>query len=83
MHAIIAHNHVLFLKIFSNFINFCPNFHIFCPFFNIFLLFSQKITCMPLLSGIGPESRTETYNKKYLTTKTGIIIFFVTFLGNN
>ena len=30
---IIAYNHLHFLKIFSNFVHFCPNFQIFCPFF--------------------------------------------------
>ena len=30
--VIIAHNHLLFFKIFSNFVNFFPNFQIFCPF---------------------------------------------------
>ena len=60
LHAIIAHNHLPFFKIFSNFVHFCPNFQIFChflPFFNIFcpfLPFFWKIACMPLLSRIGP-----------------------------
>ena len=30
--AIIARNHLLFFKIFSNFVHFCPNFQVFCPF---------------------------------------------------
>ena len=37
LHVIIAHNHLPFFKIFSNFIHFSPNFQIFCPFFVIFL----------------------------------------------
>ena len=32
LHAIIACNHLPFLKIFSNFVHFCPNFEIFSPF---------------------------------------------------
>ena len=51
LHAIIAHKHLPFFKIFSNFVHFCPNFQIFCPF----LPFFWKILRMPLLSRIGPE----------------------------
>ena len=60
LRAIIARSHLLFFKIFSNFVYFWPNFHIFCPFlpfFNIFLLFFWKIARMPLLSRIGPDKR--------------------------
>ena len=54
LRAIIAHNHLLFFKIFSNFVYFCPNFQIFCPFLpflEIFLLlfcpFSEKSHACP------------------------------------
>ena len=50
MRAIIARNHLLIFKLFSNFVHFCPNFQIFCPF----LPFFGIITRMPLLSRIGP-----------------------------
>ena len=50
VHVIIAHNHVPFFKIFSNFVHFCPNFPIFCPFLHFF----WKISRMPLLSRIDP-----------------------------
>ena len=36
---IIAVYHLLFIKIFSNFVHFCPNFQIFCPFLTFFALF--------------------------------------------
>ena len=44
LHAITAHNHLPFFKIFSNFVHFCPNFQIFSLFSNISLLFFWKIT---------------------------------------
>ena len=57
LRAIIARNHLLFFKIFSTFVHFCPNFQIFCPycpFLNIFLPFIWKTARMPVLSRIGP-----------------------------
>ena len=57
LHVIIAHNHLPFFKIFSNFAHFCPNFQIFCPFLTFFcpfLSFFWKLACMPLLSRKGP-----------------------------
>ena len=54
LRAIIANNHLLFLKIFSNFVYFCPKFQIFCLIsclFNIFLPFlfpfSEKLHACP------------------------------------
>ena len=50
LHAIIAHNHLPFFKVFSNFVHFCPNFQIFCPFlplFNILCPFSEKLHACP------------------------------------
>ena len=47
LRAIIAHNHLSFFKIFSNFCTFSPLLNIFLPFF-------WKIAWMPLLSRIGP-----------------------------
>ena len=38
LHAIITCNHLPFLKIFLNFVHFCPNFQIFSPFLTIFSL---------------------------------------------
>ena len=43
--AIIAHNHLPFCRIFSNFVHFCPNFQIFCPFSTFTLLFFWKKKC--------------------------------------
>ena len=54
LYVIIAHNHLPFFKIFSNFVHFCPNFQIFCPFSTFLCPFSQKWLPMPLLSRIGP-----------------------------
>ena len=42
LHALIAHNHLLFFNIFSNLAHFCPNFQIFCPFLTFFCVFSKK-----------------------------------------
>ena len=57
LRATIAHNHLPFLKIFSNFAHFCPNFQIFCPFLTFFFCpFSGifwKIARVPLLSRMG------------------------------
>ena len=51
VHAIIASNHLLFFKIFSNFVYFCPLLTFFCPL----LQFLWKIACLPSLSRIDPE----------------------------
>ena len=40
--AIIVHNHLPFLKRFSNLVHFCPNFQIFSPFLTFSALFSGK-----------------------------------------
>ena len=48
--AIITHNHLPFLKIFSNLVHFCPNFQIFCPFLSFltfFCPFSEKSHTRP------------------------------------
>ena len=57
LHAIIAHNHLPFLKIFSNYAHFCPFFSNILSFFtlNFFLPFFWKIACISLLSRIGPD----------------------------
>ena len=41
----VAYNHLPFLKIFSNFVNFYPNFQVFCSFLFLFFLpfFSVKV----------------------------------------
>ena len=44
LRAIIARNHLLFFKIFSNFVHFCPNFQIFCPFLTFFLSWPSRIS---------------------------------------
>ena len=67
LRAIIARNHLLSFKIFSNFVHFCPNFQIFCLFFALFCSFFcpffEKIACMPLLSRIGPGDRWHSVSK--------------------
>ena len=47
LHAITAHNHLPFFKIFSNFVHICPNFQIFFPFSTFLCPFSEK--SQPLL----------------------------------
>ena len=37
LHAIITHNHLSFLKIFSDFVHLCPNLQMCCPFLALFL----------------------------------------------
>ena len=54
LHAIISHNHLPLLKIFSSFVHFFPNFQIFCLFSTFLCHFSQKSLPMPLLYKIGP-----------------------------
>ena len=56
LHGVIACNHLLFPKIFSNFVYFCPHFQIFCPFEHSLIFFS-KIAHMLLLSTIGPDNK--------------------------
>ena len=56
LHGVIACNHLLFPKIFSNFVYFCPHFQIFCPFQHSLMFFS-KIAHMLLLSTIGPDNK--------------------------
>ena len=56
MHAIVARMRLPFLKIFSNFLHFCPHFQIFCPFLPFFL----KIALMPFHSGTGHGHRCQT-----------------------
>ena len=63
LRAITARNHLPFLKIFSNFVHFCPNFQILCPFFNTFLPFFWKIACMPLLSRTDPGYQINCFIK--------------------
>ena len=47
LHVIITHNHLLFFKIFWNFVHFCPNSQIFFPI-SIFLgSFSEKSQLLP------------------------------------
>ena len=53
IHALVACIRLLFFKLFSNFVHICPNFQIFCSFFVLSCPFSEKNTCMPLLSRIG------------------------------
>ena len=55
LRTIIARNGLPFLKIFSNFVHFCPNFQIFCPF----LPFFWKIARIPILSRIDSEYLTD------------------------
>ena len=55
LRKIIACNHVPFLKIFLNFVRFCPNFQKFCPFWTFLCPFAEKNAPLPLLSGIGPD----------------------------
>ena len=62
--AIIAHYHLPFFKIFSNFVHFYPNFQIFClfcPFLTFFCSFCpfSEIARLPLLSRIGPGDITD------------------------
>ena len=52
LHAITAHNHLPFFKIFSNFVHICPNFQIFFPF-STFALFLKNHSPFSLLSRIG------------------------------
>ena len=47
LHAIIAHNHLPFFKIFWNFVHFCPNFQIFFPFSTFLCPFSEKTQPLP------------------------------------
>ena len=57
LRAIIARNHLLFFKIFSNFGTFLSKFSNILPllpFLNTFLPFIWKIARMPVLSRIGP-----------------------------
>ena len=56
LHFIIAHNHLLFFTIFSNFVHFCPNFQILSPF-STFLcpFFLKNNNPFPLLSRTRPR----------------------------
>ena len=58
-------NRLHFLKIFSNFVNFCPNFQIFCHFFE------KSHTCP--LSRIGPEYTNWLWKKDVLGRKKSCI----------
>ena len=46
--AIVAHNYLSFLKIFSNLVHFCPDFQICCPFLTFFfcLFFGKWHACL-------------------------------------
>ena len=91
MHAIVARMRLP--KIFSNFVHFCSNFQIFCPFLTLFppfLPFFWKITCMPLLSKIGPDLQilaTESplkimENYFYFTLKALFVLKILKFVLN-
>ena len=47
LHAIIGHNHLPFLKLFSNFLHFCTNFEIFFPFSRFPCSFSHNSQTLP------------------------------------
>ena len=47
LHVIITHNHLLFFKIFWNFVHFCPNSQIFFPFSIFLSSFSEKSQLLP------------------------------------
>ena len=55
MRAIIAPSHLPFLKIFSNFVPFCPNFQIACPFLAFLIIFPPFL---PFLWKIGSTRTT-------------------------
>ena len=91
--VILASNYLPFFKIFSNFVHFCSNFQIFCPFLTLFppfLPFFWKITCMPLLSKIGPDLQilaTESplkimENYFYFTLKALFVLKILKFVLN-
>ena len=91
--VILASNYLPFFKIFSNFVHFCSNFQIFCPFLTLFppfLPFFWKITCMPLLSKIGPDLQilaTESplkimENYFYFTLKVLFVLKILKFVLN-
>ena len=46
LRAIIAHNHLRFFKIFSNFVHFRPNVQRFCPFLSFFNIFSPPFLAL-------------------------------------
>ena len=68
LHAKIECNCLPVLKLFSNFVHFCPKFQSFCSilhYFNIFLLFFKKIVCMPLLCWKSLQKSSNSRQKKW------------------